>query len=687
MKNTRQTSESGTTLEITPGGFGIYDDQREVGLWNMTLAMELNGEDQQVWYDSAERDEHGVTGQGYLGNTDIACETRLYFVNNGTAATIQHRLKNEEDGTVTHITHARTCQQMDEDRCVWLPFSRPHDLRYCHTDNVRTEQYPYCMTESPYVRSLPVQEKLCGTGQDQPFPAIYFTNRDYEHGIVVAALEENHNYQSYRLSRTPTPDKSILDTFEIRHEFPLARGLTLDLNEVLELDGLYVEICQNTHPQDAYLNYVDHLAETHNFRGPTTKLRDEALYCTWNYGRAARQVEEELLTTAEFISDNMPNITFFLVDAGYTFREVDRSGLSTNDSLDVMYNGPDEMLNPKKIADMRAFTSKLRDMGLRPGLWWTPTAMLDSNLYRDHSDWFLRTENGAPYRIAGRKGFLDLTVPDARDFMDETLSIILGEWDIDATKMDFWSQCFEDRQARHQRPNMTAVETRRILFDLVRKYLPDDGVFMTCVATGMGKPFIAEHADTYRNTMDIGSGTWKHQIGSCYWALPALGIPGRKTFLHNNDSVGINLNCPENENFFRLTWGFITMGMQEIGGALEQLPEKYRRAMRKYTDRCDRGYRCQCPDERAFTGEPLPESLFVTYPEDSRTRQNGVQQSLALFNWSEEPKVISVKRFGLGHKGPVEAENFWTEEHETFNGEFITKRLNPRSAKLYDVFL
>ncbi|MFP4027972.1 MAG: alpha-galactosidase [Candidatus Brocadiia bacterium] len=687
MQGSETTNDAGVTLKIAEDGFGIYHQEREVGLWNLTLEMELNGEHMRARYASAEEDSTGISAEGYIGDSQIACETRLEFVEDGNAATIRHRVRNEEEGIVTHITNVRTSQHTEKGRGVWLPFSRPYDLRYCHTDNVRTERYPYCMTESPYVRSLPVDERHCGIGQDQPFPALYLTDRDYRNGIVVAALEENCNYQSYRLSRTARPLRSILETFEIRHEFPLAAGFALGLQGELELDGLYVELCETTHPQNAYLNYIDHLSETHDFRGPKTKLLDEALYCTWNYGRAARQVEGELLTTAEFISENMPNVTFFLVDAGYTFREVDRSGLSTNDSLDIMYNGPDEMLDPEKIPDMRAFSAKLRDMGLRPGLWWTPTAMLDSNLYKDHPDWFLRTETGAPYRIAGRKGFLDLTVPDARDFLDKTLSIILGEWDIDATKMDFWSQCFEAREGRHQRPNMTAVETRRILFDLVRKYLPEDGVFMTCVATGMGKPFIGQHADTYRNTIDIGSGTWDRQIGSCYWALPVLGIPGRKTFLHNNDSVGINLNCPENENFFRLTWGFITMGMQEIGGSLEQLPEKYRRAMRKYTDRCERGFRCQCPDERAFTGEPLPESLYVTYPEDSRTYRNGVRQSLALFNWTDEAKVVSVKRSKLGQEKLVEAENFWTEGRERFDEEFITKRLDPRSAVLYDVLV
>jgi hypothetical protein len=155
--------------------------------------------------------------------------------------------------------------------------------------------------------------------------------------------------------------------------------------------------------------------------------------------------------------------------------------------------------------------------------------------------------------------------------------------------------------------------------------------------------------------------------------------------LLNNDSFGFNLSCPDHENFFRMTWGFITMGMQEIGGRLEQLPPHYVRALRKFADRCDRGYRVLCPDDRAFTGEPFPEVLYVNYPDDSATRQAGVAQSVALFNWTDEPRVAAVARRRLGQRRPVEAVNFWTGEREVLGEEFVVKRLGARSALLYDI--
>lgn len=684
MQETTIDTESGSTIVCGSNGISFFSETKKVGLWNLRAVMEVDGETESVSYEEIEQHDNALSVVGRVGNTDIECETTIRGLDCANAVKIGYRLTNMSEGRVYHLSGLRTVQGAPG---LWLPHHRPYDLRYCHTDNVRTERYPFCQTEAPYVRALPTQMIRCGVGEDQPLPAIYLTDRDYTNGIVIGGLSQRKTYQSFEMRRSARPDDSIFDVFKVHHELPLARGYTLDLGDTLDVDDIYLELLNNTHPQDAYQSYVQYLSEQYELRGQTTSLRDEALYCTWNYGRMAQQVEDELLTTAEFISDNFPRMKFFLVDAGYTFRQVDRSGLGTNDSLDVMYNGPDQMLNPDKIADMRSFTDRIRDLGLRPGLWWTPTAMLDSDLFADHPDWFLRTVNGAPYRIGDRKGFLDLTVPGAREFVDSTLEVILGEWGMDATKMDFWSQCFEARNARVQQPNTTAAETRRLLFQLVRKHLPDDGVFMTCVATGMGNPFIGEHADTYRNTIDIGDGKWQDQIGASYWALPVLGLPGRKTLLHNNDSAGINLECPDNENFFRLTWCFITMGMQEIGGALEDLPPKYVKAMRKYTDRCERGFRCLCPDESAFRGEPLPDCLYVNYPPGSRTREEGIKQSVALFNWTDERQTRSVRRDKLGHSGEVMVEDFWTEERDRWTDEFLVEKLDGRSARLYDILV
>jgi alpha-glucosidase (family GH31 glycosyl hydrolase) len=343
-------------------------------------------------------------------------------------------------------------------------------------------------------------------------------------------------------------------------------------------------------------------------------------------------------------------------------------------------------VNPESFpGGIRGFSDELRKLGLRPGIWWSPTCQVDSDLYRDHPDWFLRREDGGVLLLGEKNAFLDYTHPEALEHLDRTLSVILGEWGMDACKMDFWSQNFECRQARLHDPTKTAVQARTAFFEVVRKNLPPDGVFMTCVAVGMGNPFIGRHADTYRNTIDIGVGDWHEQIYNCAWSLPTLLTEGRKTFLLNNDSVGANLKVTENENFFRFTWSFMHQGMIETGGRMEEWPAVYVEAMRRCTEHIDRGYPVRCADPQAFTGTPFPKVLVVDYPEGSATRKRGVRKHVALFNWEDVPQVIGASNAQLGLEGETAVRDFWTDEARTFVADGIYEVLPPHTARLYEI--
>ena len=75
----------------------------------------------------------------------------------------------------------------------------------------------------------------------------------------------------------------------------------------------------------------------------------------------------------------------------------------------------------------------------------------------------------------------------------------------------------------------------------------------------------------------------------------------------------------------------------------------------------------------------------MDYPAASPTAQAGIRQSIAFFNWSDAPQLVTLPRARLGHTGAVAVENFWTGARETWEDEFISQRLDGRSAVLYDV--
>lgn len=671
---TAATTGDRATASIGTQGIDFTHGESEYGVRNFGLQLEVDGHTEVVEWAVEKGAALQATGQG---GERLRCSVSVTELGGTNALVIECRLENTTVCPV-HLNRIVAGKVSAAGR-VSLGKTVPYDARYCHTDNVRTERYPYCQGEYPYVRTLPVAPVVLGRGQDQPFPGVLLTDCQCRQGLVVAAGSQRHARQSYRLSRAPNAQGGHLDVFEIHYELAQTRGCILEPAETLVLDSIYLQILEDRHPQAAYEDYVAFLQSQYTFRGPTSPMLTQAMYCSWNYGRFSEISEEALLKTARFMKEELPNIPFFLMDAGYARERSERF-------CDGFYPDPNAMVDVEKFPHgIRHYSDELRRMGLRPGIWWSNSASLDSQLYRDHPDWYLRNRDGGVYCIGPDKGYLDLSLPAVREYLDATLAVVLGEWGMDALKMDFWSQNVEDESAVLANPAMGAVACRTALFEIIRKHLPPDGVFVTCVATGMGNPFIGLHADAYRNTIDISRGGWEQQRHNCLWSLPTLLQPGRQTLLLNQDSLGINPACPQNENRFRLTWCFITMGMLEVGGVLEALSAEGVDDLRKVTGRCDRGYPCRCPDERAFTGEPFPEVLTVDYPQGSPTRQRGVRQALAFFNWTDEPRVISVRRSALGHDGPVAAQDFWSGEDEAFADEFIGKRLDARSALLYDI--
>lgn len=668
-------------VELNAQGLTLLDPARQVGVCNFRLRLCVEGRTHDVSYEPVGVEDGVLQAEQALSGAPLTCRVRVRPVAGTSAVVIEHELIHEGDETLR--LHAVSFGRFGPDAAVRMGDSTRWDLRYMHTDNLRTEDYPYCQGEFPLMRPLPIRAMRLGCGHDQPFPAVYLTDKRYRHGVVMAAASQDLALSVFEIQQAY--DGGAAERFALSHDWGQAEGVTMEPGQTLHLDGVYLQVHGPCHPQDAYTDYLSYVSQKHSLRGKKTPLLDGALHCTWNYGVFDDQHHKRLVATAKAIARELPRIRYFLMDAGYLAKKEGREGPG-HDFLDRFYPDPDAAVDTRKMpAGIRAFADEVRNLGLIPGIWASQTVHLDSDLARDHPEWLLRRTDGQPYRIAEYNSFLDTTHPEAFAFLDRTFGHILSGWGFHALKLDFWSQNFEDRSARLYDPRHTAATARAAFLTMLRKHLGESGVLLTGVATGMGNPFIGRWADAYRNTIDIGGGAWHEQVNNCMWSLPTVLFEGRHSYLLNNDSVGVAPHAPEHENLFRLTWSFIHMGMIETGGRIEQLDPVWLARIRRLTDRCERGFKVRCPDERAFTGEPYPESLYVDYPTGSRTRGTGIVQSLALFNWSDRPKVVAVERRLLGHQAQVKAVDFWLEQSVVFDEPFIIQTLPPRSAKLYDI--
>ena len=116
---------------------------------------------------------------------------------------------------------------------------------------------------------------------------------------------------------------------------------------------------------------------------------------------------------------------FVLDDGWFGARDNDAAGLG------------DYSVNRRKLPDgLEGLSAKIHALGLRFGLWFEPEAVNpDSECFRRHPDWALSSP-GADPRYSRNELLLDLTKPEVRDYIVESVSAILDRADIQYVKWD-----------------------------------------------------------------------------------------------------------------------------------------------------------------------------------------------------------------------------------------------------------
>ena len=117
---------------------------------------------------------------------------------------------------------------------------------------------------------------------------------------------------------------------------------------------------------------------------------------------------------------------FVLDDGWFAGRDNDRAGLG------------DYTVNRKKLPEgLEGLSRHLKDRGLSFGLWFEPESVSpDSELYRRHPDWALHDSLGRTDLLGRHQLLLDLTKPEVRDYIVESVGGILDSAPISYVKWD-----------------------------------------------------------------------------------------------------------------------------------------------------------------------------------------------------------------------------------------------------------
>jgi alpha-galactosidase len=137
----------------------------------------------------------------------------------------------------------------------------------------------------------------------------------------------------------------------------------------------------------------------------------------------------------------------------------------------------------KKIAD------EIRDAGFAAGLWTAPFfAARDSQIMREHPDWFIRDESGGPLRAGYNPKWtahedrfayaLDPTSPAFASHLEQLFKAIVNEFGYDYLKLDFLFAAATEG-VRHD-PSLTRAETLRRGLEAIRRGAGEKAFILGC---------------------------------------------------------------------------------------------------------------------------------------------------------------------------------------------------------------
>lgn len=171
--------------------------------------------------------------------------------------------------------------------------------------------------------------------------------------------------------------------------------------------------------------YADAIAQANQIKLPAIP----GGYCTWySNPHGGASDEKALAELAGFCAKELTRYGFdtILVDDQWQGPAIPKGG--------IMGSGPTGNFTRHDPAGpypsgMKANAAKLAENGIRPGLWFTPFSWDPRDpLFRDHPDWFVKKADGSRYEVLWAGWCLDMTHPQARDFLGDAVRRMTHEW-------------------------------------------------------------------------------------------------------------------------------------------------------------------------------------------------------------------------------------------------------------------
>lgn len=353
--------------------------------------------------------------------------------------------------------------------------------------------------------------------------------------------------------------------------------------------------------------------------------------------------------------------------------------------------------NEKFPRGLNLLVDKIVEKGFSPGLWLAPFSLSrKSDVYKNHPDWVLKNKAGRPVNAGflpqwgGFSTALDLTHPEALDYVKKVIRTAVEEWGFQYLKLDFLYAAALG--ARYHDPTKTRAQVMRLGLETVREAMGDATYFLGCgcplgPAVGL--------VDSMRVSADVEANWYPKMFGTEFYFRQEPDFPAAslailnsitRAALHNrwwtNDPDCLLLRpSAELTNAEMQT---LTTIIALSGGSIflsDDLPN--------------------LPDDRLKLAQtvlpPIGKTPHVVdwindeYP--ARLRLNlqspvGEWHLLTFLNWEDEvhyPKFV-LRDYGLGPDQAYWVRDYWQGTISVVeNGVYVPGRISPHGISLISV--
>jgi hypothetical protein len=400
---------------------------------------------------------------------------------------------------------------------------------------------------------------------------------------------------------------------------PLAAGESMASERLMFAAGT------NYHSQ--LENYGAAVRELHHSR-----VSQDNMLGWWSWTAFYTKISQgATLTNAQWLAEHLKTLGFdyFHFDMGYGYARGE-------------YATPNASQFPGGMWDL---THRIGRLGLKVGIWTAPFEVAERAwIYEHHKDWLVHNAHGDPISIgtaeevAGEHLFvLDVTHPDAQEYLRQTYRTLVREWGARYIKLDFMDNTAIE--GYYHRPNTTALEAQRIGLEIIRKTVGED-VLLDKDGSPMLNP--VGLVDEGRISQDTGHAFLRSKEAEP--GIAARYYMHRNFFIDDPDAFTVSRQLLEertiqapltlNEAQVSIVLSAISGGMYEIGDDLPTLgsdPERVALVTNPDLLAMAKLGRAALPlDLLTYADKDEQPSIFLL-------RQDQRQSLLAVFNWTEQP--------------------------------------------------